>query len=175
MFDKAKYQRQWRAKNPNKVREYWQRAYRLHTEKHIASVRKYQESRNIRSRDRYRANPEHYRMLGRKYYKRDRTKILLAVKERRFLLRIEVIDAYGGRCVCCGENDYKFLCVDHINNDGKEDRKQNGTNIAKLAKDLGYPKDKYQILCYNCNMAKAMSGCSHNGVESFGYEFEQFR
>lgn len=70
-------------------------------------------------------------------------------------------------CACCGEAEYKFLCVDHINDDGAEDRKKNPSHATgrglytRLIKD-NFPEG-YQILCYNCNMAKGIQGvCPHN-------------
>jgi hypothetical protein len=31
---------------------------------------------------------------------------------------MEMLSAYGGKCVCCGESEYKFLAIDHINGGG---------------------------------------------------------
>ena len=77
--------------------------------------------------------------------------------------RLEVIEAYGGKCVCCGEAHPEFLTVDHVFNDGAEERKTewSGTWYAKLKK-LGWPKDRYQLLCWNCNSSKGIHGyCPH--------------
>ncbi len=38
-------------------------------------------------------------------------------------LRTQVINSYGGSCVCCGETELVFLSIDHINNDGDKHRK----------------------------------------------------
>lgn len=55
-------------------------------------------------------------------------------------IREQVITAFGGKCQCCGETDHRFLTLDHIN--GR--------------------KDKFQILCFNCNCAKGIYGiCPH--------------
>lgn len=82
----------------------------------------------------------------------------------------KVIEAYGGKCACCGENTIEFLTIDHINNDGAEDRKNNGNKIGgKLYRWLiknNFPQNGYQILCYNCNCAKGFFGyCPHNMPE----------
>jgi hypothetical protein len=81
-------------------------------------------------------------------------------------LRAEAIAAYGGHCDCCGEATLKFLSFDHINNDGKKDRSQGGRGKGpKLwgwLKRNGWPKGEFQLLCFNCNMAKMQSGeCPH--------------
>jgi len=73
-------------------------------------------------------------------------------------IRQETIHAYGGRCVKCGESDSIVLVIDHINDDGHSDRKINGHHggwsmYVKLKK-AGWPKDRYQLLCHNCNSKK---------------------
>lgn len=39
-------------------------------------------------------------------------------------LRAEVLTAYGGMCVCCGETSLQFLTIDHVFGDGHSDRNQ---------------------------------------------------
>lgn len=70
----------------------------------------------------------------------------------------KVFLAYGGKCVCCGESEEKFLALDHKNNNGNAERRMIKGNIYVRAIRLGFP-DKYQLLCHNCNMAKAFYGC----------------
>lgn len=84
-------------------------------------------------------------------------------KKNRTLLRQEVFSALSlqkvVRCACCGESELKFLAVDHVNNDGYLHRKK---SLYHTVKNEGFPRDKYQILCHNCNMAKAFYGvCPH--------------
>lgn len=78
--------------------------------------------------------------------------------------RVKVYDAYGGMCVCCGEGNYKFLTLDHKDNDGATHRKEiEGTkDLAIWANKNGCP-DNLQLLCYNCNLGKARNGgvCPH--------------
>jgi hypothetical protein len=88
-----------------------------------------------------------------------------ANKAKRKRQRLAMIAAYGGKCVCCGESTPEFLTIDHTHNDGAQERRQlslSGSKIyAHLAK-LGYPKDRYQLLCFNCNCAKGIHGrCPH--------------
>lgn len=84
-------------------------------------------------------------------------------------IKIKVIEGYGGKCNCLGCNidAIEFLTIDHINNDGAKDRRQNGNKSGgKLYRWLiknNFPKDNYQLLCYNCNCAKGFFGyCPHN-------------
>lgn len=85
-------------------------------------------------------------------------------------VKIKVIEAYDSKCTCCGETALEFLTIDHIHNDGAEDRKNNGKKSGgKLYRWLmktNYPKDNYQLLCYNCNCSKGFFGyCPHNKPE----------
>jgi len=79
---------------------------------------------------------------------------------------MQVIEYYGGKCACCGETEYTFLAIDHINGGGTEHRKkikkQSGTAMAKWLIDNNFP-DGFQILCHNCNMSKHLNQgiCAH--------------
>ena len=99
------------------------------------------------------ANPERTRELNKKSRKK------MAKIEKKKLL-----DAYGGKCECCGETDPHFLTLEHKN--GVPDHhKINGrrkSHVYKLVEQEGYPDD-YCLLCYNCNMAKGNYGfCPHD-------------
>lgn len=79
-------------------------------------------------------------------------------------LKIEVINAYGGKCACCHETTFEFLTLDHINNDGADHRRKVGGYTRKVWSDLkknGFPPIM-QVLCANCHLAKTISGeCPH--------------
>lgn len=73
-------------------------------------------------------------------------------------LTIEAHNAYGGKCVCCGESKHEYLELDHINNNGAEERRNSGIRgigYYRYLRRLGYPKDAgLQVLCGNCHNAK---------------------
>lgn len=79
---------------------------------------------------------------------------------RRELKRI-VLEKYGQSCNFCGYEDIRALQIDHINNNGAEERKAlGGQNVSGwrfyqhlVAQDL---PDGYQTLCANCNMIKQL-------------------
>lgn len=82
-------------------------------------------------------------------------------------LKYEIFDEYGGECACCHLSDWRFLTIDHVYNDGASHRKEIGgrtRNLLKWLKQHNFPKDRFQLLCWNCNMAKARNGgvCPHN-------------
>lgn len=89
-------------------------------------------------------------------------------RNRNARMRLEVLARYGGFCTCCGEAEFRFLTIDHVNNDGAEHRRErgggqgNGTNIYRWLKAHHFPVSGFQVLCYNCNCAKAITGeCPH--------------
>lgn len=71
--------------------------------------------------------------------------------------RLEMIDHYSDgsmSCICCGETEYEFLTLDHINGGGSKHRKELGAaNIYNALRKAGYPPG-YQILCFNCNCGR---------------------
>jgi hypothetical protein len=98
-----------------------------------------------------RNNVEHNKELQRQYI--DRRKQM-------------VVDAYGGRCACCGETELRFLSIDHINNDGADHRRElkskGGFSFYLWLQRQGFPKDNFQCLCMNCNFGKLRTGiCPH--------------
>ncbi len=105
------------------------------------------------------------------YYTRNREKIIARMEKwrtenrermregesKRYLKRkIESIEAYGGMCAHCDQKDVKFLVIDHINDDGAEDRRVWKNKVADI--HLWLKKNKYpigyQVLCGNCNLKK---------------------
>lgn len=85
-------------------------------------------------------------------------------KARYWKIRLELLAAYGGFCTCCGETEWKFLTLEHLAGDGKAHRKAAGgaRNSWKDLKNRGWPKDKYTLLCWNCNTAKRFGQeCPH--------------
>jgi hypothetical protein len=100
--------------------------------------------------------------------RRRRTRINAYQRARNERLRLECIAAYGGRCVCCGEDHPRLLTIDHVNDDGAYERKSIRSLpvlIAKLKRE-GWPRDRYQIMCFNCNCGRAHNGgvCPHKEV-----------
>jgi hypothetical protein len=88
-------------------------------------------------------------------------------------IAIEVFSVYSKRhsnsdipcCRCCGINEHmEFLTIDHI--DGRahlseKEKELHSKSLNSWLKKNNYP-DGFQILCFNCNMAKSDKGhCPH--------------
>jgi hypothetical protein len=102
------------------------------------------------------------KVLRDKYQLENKQKI----KEKRLQEKLDVIKSYNCKCNCCGETNHKFLTIDHVygrNEDEKVNKsKHSGLQLYRYLKKMGYPKEKYQLLCWNCNSAKFISGyCPH--------------
>jgi hypothetical protein len=95
--------------------------------------------------------------------KRNRSKMNEYSRQHWRRRRQKALEAYGGKCRCCGEDRYEFLAIDHVNGSGIKHRQRVGISMALLLKKEGYPQDgRYQVLCHNCNLAKGFYGrCPH--------------
>jgi hypothetical protein len=97
--------------------------------------------------------------------------------EYRFRLKISVLSMYCEDKICCKNCGYDSnidaLCLDHIENNGAEHRKElrissrnnsNGTTIYERIKAQG-KIEGLQVLCFNCNTIKELER-KRNGVSS---------
>jgi len=154
-------------------KQYMREYYKKHSERIKARVQRHYEA----TRD--------DQIAYRKQYYRDNKEIMLAnmakyreahkddpafwtarrdAKNRyQAALKAKVFSAYGNKCTCCGETEEQFLTIDHIHGDGKQHRAEVGIRgVYKSIRDQGFPKDRYQLLCCNCNWAKGIFGiCPH--------------
>ena len=81
---------------------------------------------------------------------------------RNQLIRLLVLAAYGGKCICCGEEHPSFLAMDHVNGGGKKDRSKYGSVQTWYRRALKEHPDDLRVLCHNCNLARAFYGvCPH--------------
>lgn len=114
------------------------------------------------AKEQARKNPEQQKARHRKWYLANKELSNQRVKENSKKTRLDVIQHYGGKCVCCGETKIEFLAMDHINGGGRKHRASiKNSNMYRWIKKNGYPND-FQILCHNCNMAKGFYGqCPH--------------
>lgn len=140
------YQKQYALSNPDKVK---------------ISSQKYRDKNRPRLREDMRIRMSIFRKEHNDEYRLYRS-------QWRLKKRLEALEAYGNKCVCCGEMEIHFLTFDHINNDGYIDRKTDKRVAGHFTSDLlnkiklGQKRKDIQILCYNCNCAKGFYGfCPH--------------
>ena len=129
-------------------------------------------------------HPEKVAEGKRKWYAKNRDRELARLKKQRLenparykeyqriadlKLRTEVLTYYSKNgypeCCCCGETEFKFLTIDHINNNGAKERRETGKPGGRVfysyLRRRKYPLG-YQTLCYNCNCSKGFYGhCPH--------------
>jgi hypothetical protein len=98
---------------------------------------------------------------------------------RRQSLRRRILEHYGHRCACCGENRYEFLVIDHIFEDGAAHRREigSGQRTYQWLKANEYPEG-FRVLCQNCNKALGAYGyCPHmeDGISRLSPVEQQLR
>lgn len=95
----------------------------------------------------------------KEYNIKNKDKIKEKCQKYHLRLKKEILNEYGGlECACCGEKHIEFLSLDHKNGGGNKERKSltgsdrnGGYHFYQLLKNAGFPnKDKYQVLCMNC-------------------------
>lgn len=123
---------------------------------------KKRQKQNEYNRAYYKAHKEERRKYAREYHKKWYPKV-----------KQDVLDMFGGKCACCGETEPGFLSIDHVFNDGAEERRKGrgaGYVIGRRIINKALDKTRYQLLCYNCNMGKQFSGngiCPHQLKREF--------
>ena len=135
------------------------------------SSRKYyvknREKRKTASKEYYVKNKKMINEKKKVWYDKNATKsefrehYQLIEKLARLRRKCLVMDKYGGKCSCCGENRSEFLSIDHINGNGNQHRKQIVGKIYPWLKRNKFPPG-FQVLCHNCNMSKEWNSiCPH--------------
>jgi hypothetical protein len=160
----------------NEEKKAWMREYYLRNREKILAQRK--------------ENPEHRRQVRRKHYQENKETVLAKMKvyhsknKEKVIqwhrkgnktysdkLKVQVVNAYGGRCACCGEDEITFLSIDHIHGGGNQHRRSLGkrygvAGIYEWLRDRNFPKDEFRILCMNCQIATRYGRqCPHQKVD----------
>jgi hypothetical protein len=110
-------------------------------------------------------NREAFREMQRRYDAKNRDMNNKKGRDRIAKNRSLIIQGYGGKCVCCEETRREFLALDHIHGGGGKERAEGLTTqhlCTRLIRD-NFPRDKYRLLCHNCNQARGAYGyCPHS-------------
>ncbi len=134
--------------------------------------REYAESHKVECRTRannwYHIHKTEVRGKRKEYEKWYREQTKEKRREEDEAIKIMALSYYGNRrleCVCCGETKLDFLTIDHINDNGAEERKRlnrrGGIWFYKWLIENNYPSG-YQTYCWNCQWGKRLNGtCPH--------------
>ena len=105
---------------------------------------------------------EFYMNRGKEYRRCAECRRQRSVRDYR-TKRDQCVEAYGRACAYCGEDRVEYLAFDHVNDDGKDHRYEEGSNrVSGPALLTWMIKNEYpasiQLLCHNCNHAKRVYG-----------------
>lgn len=99
----------------------------------------------------------------------DRKRVLVGTdRKRNAALRKKCLDKLGNICVWCGFSDPRALHIDHVNDDGNEERKRLKTPYQRHKAVMDDTEGRYQILCANCNFIKKYETHKRKMEEKYG-------
>jgi hypothetical protein len=127
---KLEANRQYRARNAEKLRAYYKARGKTPEEK--ARRKAYKEANRAKVLASLRASSRKFRVQ----------------------LRQSIIAHFGGKCVRCGFADWRALQIDHVKGGGSKERKSSTNNHQLYKGMLKAPPGTYQLLCANCNQIK---------------------
>lgn len=129
--------------DPIKKREYYEK-----NRIHILNHKKIYRQENIQKLTEY----------LKAWQLKNKDSLILSRKAKSNKIKKLFFDKFGAICNYCGITDKSILTIDHVNNNGKHDRKNRGPNwklrFLKNPESIDY--SQYQILCRNCNCGKAI-------------------
>jgi hypothetical protein len=154
---------EWRLSNPEKVKEL-SRVYSSNVPKEIKVLR-VQKSRHLKERRGECLCCSGQAVLGKKNCRPCQEKLNRVHNERSRKFKTLCFDHYGRFCVCCTKefNHDAFLTLNHINNDGKDHRRElKQRSIYEWVVKNGFP-DYLETNCWNCNSGRSVNGgiCPH--------------
>lgn len=87
-------------------------------------------------------------------------------RDYRQQIKKKAILHYSNKCECCGESEFDFLTIDHINGNGNRHHREikigGGAEFYRWIIKNNYPKI-FQVLCFNCNCGRSLNKgiCPH--------------
>lgn len=145
------YNATYYAKNRERILAVKKDWYKNNREKHCKAARLRRQQ-----------NPERNLEIKRNHVRKHAAFYRRKNSRRMAELRSQAIFVLGERCVACGyDNDIRAIQIDHINGDGKTERKTlNNYSIYRSIVKFGH-QNKYQALCANCNVIKQRDKGEH--------------
>ena len=125
-------------------------------DKRASQAKYYQKNKKSIKEKRVGKNKEYFL----DYYQKNKEKRNNQSKQRAKENEKELFRLMKNMCKCCGETDPMYLQIDHVKNDGYLDKNQSGSRICVKYKMKLYHENpkRFQLLCANCNVAKAKNG-----------------
>ena len=133
------------------LKETRKRYRRAHPKLYRDAVRRYRKK-----------HPEVRKAIGRRYYHRHKERLSAAASLEWFARRLRILMLYGGKCACCGLENFEFLAIDHIHGGGIKHRRT-FTSRQRYWRWLAEKRrEGFRVLCHNCNHSRGMYGyCPH--------------
>ena len=101
-----------------------------------------------------------------KWYYKNLSKGRLIQRDATRRRRDKVLSHYGSRCACCGEANYEFLAIDHINGGGLAHLKKINRDICRWLIKNKFPEG-FRVLCHNCNLSLGFyKYCPHSSPDA---------
>lgn len=150
--ERLEYDKQYRAKNAEKLRERGREYGRAYRSKNKEKLQKYYKEYNKEYREKNRERLRQYQRDHQSNYYEQRNQ---RKRERRETEKKKVYTLLGKVCSKCGFSDERALQIDHINGNGYVDKnmRRHGYRYYKHIVDVN--GEGYQVLCANCNWIKA--------------------
>ena len=156
------YQKAYRIQNADRLSKQAHEYYLQHKDTWNKLTPEQSEKLNTKRRERWNNDPEYRekrKAESRKYHSTDefRKKRALADRIKNRLLRQQLLQLLGNKCVKCDFIDVRALQVEHKKGGGRaEQRKFNGTQrMYKYYLDNPkQAKKQLQVMCANCNWIK---------------------
>jgi hypothetical protein len=114
--------------------------------------------RDVKRKEHYQKNKDKVKKQTAEYHAEHPDLYRRASRKSMYYLtsgrREQVYSLLNPICVTCGFSDRRALQIDHINGNGKSDRKRYTSQSLYLKHILEVKGEGYQILCANCNWIK---------------------
>ena len=96
-----------------------------------------------------------------RYYWRNRDKVIAYTKQHQAETKAKAKHILSGdtlQCKRCGFDDERVLHIDHIHGGGHAERQVKSAQMIRdwIVKNPEAAREKYQLLCANCNYLKAL-------------------
>lgn len=107
-------------------------------------------------------------------YQLRKTQYLVSQRDKRFKIKMNVLEYYGSACALCGQTDFNNLSLDHIDGSGRRERKtilgiDSGSGFYNWV--LNNKPNNIRLLCFNCNCKVDMTKKELNKIYIVGCKY----